>query len=498
MGQNFKYSSLHKKAMGLKEELRIELRRSASPAFVKYNLMARGYSADDIDSALKDMMSDNDSEKNNNNYYLSIKEFLDRVGHGFASPQFVNILFTFTGASLFLIGLINGLKTALVYLLSGFLREYSKIQTIGKTFISTAGILYGFSFLGMGFSIVLKSPGFFAFSLLLGIIGIIAHGDAYSKLYNTILKSERRNAFLKFISYFGILITAIAILLAALLIDWLGFDHALIINPASWNLVNPIMFNFYGYLIAFEITAIMFIISGYIMSKINEKEQPYSNTFYFGSFFKNYFKEASENTHIFVKNNKILLLTIAMIATTIIQVIGNSYYGIFIYENFKNQFLGGFLNVAVIFVIALITSLAGTFLTKRFAKSLGEAPMLVFGTLLIALLPLTFYYNANLYSISLATALSIIGGAIVGVAQGLIAERLMSETEMNTFFTSLGYVSIIPTIIFVGIGAFLAQAYSLQTLFLWLGIILACVIMPLYFVIVLILEGEYRLKMRAK
>ena len=87
---------------------------------------------------------------------------------------------------------------------------------------------------------------------------------------------------------------------------------------------------------------------------------------------------------------------LATVITTVLQIVGNSYYGIFIYQEFKEQFLGGFLNVALIFVIALLASISGSLLTKRFSKSLGEAPMLVFGTLLIALLPLTMFFKPML------------------------------------------------------------------------------------------------------
>jgi predicted MFS family arabinose efflux permease len=274
---------------------------------------------------------------------------------------------------------------------------------------------------------------------------------------------------------------------------------AININPEWLNLAAPIHFEIYGYLLAFEITAIMFILSGYLMSLIQEKrEENYGSTIYIMAFVKEYIQNAKEDSKIFIKNKKIFLLTMAAIIMTIAQIVVNSYSGIFIYENFKYQFLGGFLNVAIIFVIALITSIIGTLLTKRFAKNLGEAPMLVFGTLLIALLPLTLYYNPNLYAIGLATVLSVIGGAIVGVAQGLIAERIMTEKEINTYFSGLGFISITPTLILVTVGAIIAQLYTLQTLFLYLGIILAGIVMPLYFILVLILEREYRIEHTAK
>jgi len=479
--------------MGLKEELSKELQHNSSMYIAKSNLINRGYLEDDINKALKGMIKDNPEETHKNNKLLSFKEFFDRIGYGFASQQFINILFMLSGASLLLIGFVNGIKTALIYFLSGFMKEYSRIKYFGKTYISTAGILYGLSFLGMAFSVVLQQPILFMVCLLIGSVGVIAHGDLYLKFFNEVLKSEHRKTFLKFISYFGIFITAISLIVSGLLMEFFPVTGTpFTFDPAWLDLASPITFKIYGYLLAFEITAVMFILSGYLMSFIEEKrEDVYGSALYAVAFLKEYVKTAREDSSIFIKNKKVFLLTFAAIIMTIVQVIGNSYFGIFIYDHFKHQFLGGFMNVAVIFVIALITSISGTILTKAFAKSLGEAPMLVFGTLLVALLPLTMYYNPNLYAIGLATALSIIGGAVVGVAQGLIAERLMSDKEQSTYFSGLGFVSILPTFILVTVGAFVAQMFDLRTLFLGLGLVLGGIVMPLYFILVLILQREY-------
>jgi len=399
---------------------------------------------------------------------------------------------------LLLIGFINGIKTILIYFFSGFMKEYSRIKYFGKSYISTSGIIYGLSFLGMAIAVVLHQPILFMICLLIGVVGIIAHGDLYLKFFNEVLKTEHRRTFLKFVSYFGIFITAASLMLGGVLMELFPVNGTPFIFDPEWlGLTSPIHFKIYGYLIAFEITAIMFILSGYLMSFIEEKrEDAYDSALYAMAFLKDYVKTAREDSKIFIKNRKVLLLTFAAIILTIAQVIGNSYFGIFIYDNFKHQFLGGFMNVAVIFVIALITSITGTMLTKTFSKSLGEAPMLVFGTLLVAVLPLTMYYNPNLYSIGLATALSVIGGAVVGVAQGLIAERLMSDKEQSIYFSGLGFISIIPTFILVTIGAIIAQIYSLQTLFLGLGILLGGVVMPIYFILVLIVDKEYRAEHR--
>jgi hypothetical protein len=479
--------------MGLKEELSKELTQNSSIYIAKNNMLNRGYLEVDIDKSLKGMIKDNPEETHKNNKLLSFKELFDRIGYGFASQQFVNILFMLSGASLLLIGFVNGIKTALTYFLSGFMKEYSRIKYFGKIYISASGIIYGLSFLGMAFAVVLHNSILFMLCLLIGSFGVIAHGDLYLKFFSEVLKTEHRRVFLKFVSYFGIFITAISLMLAGVLMELFPVNGvSFIINPAWLGLASPITFKIYGYLLAFEITAIMFILSGYLMSFIEEKrEDAFGSALYAVAFLKDYVRTAKEDSRIFIKNKKVLLLTMAAIIMTIVQVIGNSYFGIFIYDHFKHQFLGGFLNVAVIFVIALITSITGTMLTKTFAKSLGEAPMLVFGTLLVALLPLTLFFNPNLYAIGLATALSVIGGAVVGVAQGLIAERLMTDKEQSTYFSGLGFISIFPTVIVVTIGAFVAQLLSLQTLFLALGIVLGAVVMPIYFILVLILQKEY-------
>lgn len=476
--------------MALRDEISHELAKSHSISEVKNNLIRRGYLESEIDKILKEDLDTKSKEHTKNDNILTIKELFDRIGYGFASQQFINILFMLSGASFLLIGCTNSLKTALSSFLSGIITELKKIKYITKNIISTSGVIYGFGFFGMTLAVVMKSPLFFAFSLLIGSLGIIAHGDLFTEFSASLLKHERRSEFLRFISYFGMIITATSLLIAGIIMEIIPIN-GLIINLGFIGLPD-ITFKLFGYLLIFEITAIMFILSGYLLSLIQENQYLFTADMNTLGFLHNYLSESILSYKIFGKNKKIYLLMIATVTTTVIQVIGNSYYGIFIYQRFKDQFFGGFLNVALVFVVALLASLLGTIFTKKFSKSLGEAPMLVFGVLLIALMPFTLYYNPTLYAIALAAALSVTGGVIVGIAQGLIAERLMDDSELKVFFSSLGFVSIIP-ILFIGIlGAIIAQVLGLSILFFYLGIALACIVMPTYFIIVLMVESEYR------
>lgn len=481
--------------MGLHEEIKKELERSHSISEIKNSLIRRGYLEDDIDRVLGEHIKSKSLEHNKNDGILTIKELFDRIGYGFASQQFINILFMLSGASLLLIGVTNSFKTALTSLLSGAILELRKIKYIGKKLISTSGMVYGFSFFGITIALVVKNPWIFAVSLIIGSLGIIAHGDLFLEYSKALLKHEKRSEFLRFISYFGILITAASLLIAGFVMEFIPLNGMVI--DLGFLGIPDISFKIFGYLLIFEITAIMFILSGYLLSLIKDDAPLFTADLNLLYFLKNYLSDTISSYKIFSKNNKIYLLTIATISTTVLQVIGNSYYGIFIYERFKNQFLGGFLNVAVVFVVALIASLVGSILTKKFAKSLGEAPMLVFGTLLISLMPFTMYFNPKLYAIALAAALSVVGGVIVGIAQGLLAERLMSESELRVFFSSMGFVSIIPILAIGALGAIIAQALGLQQLFFYIGVSLALIVMPIYFVIVLIVDAEYRKERKA-
>lgn len=482
--------------MGLHEEIKRELERSHSINEVKNNLIRRGYLEEDIDKIISEDMKSKSGERSRNDGILTIKELFDRIGYGFASQQFINILFMLSGASFFLIGMTNSFKTALTSLLSGAIVELRKIKYIGKNLISTSGMVYGFSFFGITIALVMKNPWIFALSLVIGSLGIIAHGDLFLEYSKALLKHEKRSDFMRFISYFGILITAASLLIAGFVMEFIPLNGAVI--DLGFLGIPDISFKIFGYLLIFEITAIMFILSGYLLSLIKDSEALFTIDLNFLHFLKNYLSDTVSSYKIFSKNNKVYLLTIATITTTVLQVVGNSYYGIFIYERFKNQFLGGFLNVAAVFVVALIASLVGSMLTKKFAKSLGEAPMLVFGTLLISLMPFTMFFNPKLYAIALAAALSVVGGVIVGIAQGLLAERLMNESELRVFFSSMGFVSIIPILAIGALGAIIAQALGLQQLFFYLGTSLALIVMPVYFVIVLIVDAEYRKERRER
>ncbi|MBU2443610.1 MAG: hypothetical protein KKF95_06080, partial [Nanoarchaeota archaeon] len=404
---------------------------------IKQILSNKGLLDSDIDDVLSEAVRKLNSlkEDSNKRFFKQIgwKELFDRIGYGFVSHPFINILFSLSGASYLVIGLVNGLRMIFSLLLSSFLKEFSKLQDLSKKFISLAGVLYGFSFLLMSFGVVLKSPLFYALAFLMGGIGVVIHGELYTGFLKRNLRRECMGGMLCFLSKFGIIITIISMIVSGFIMD---------LFPVYGKVLSFSLFGFafnvniYGYLISFEITAIVFIISGLMLSYIKQKEFVVEHTF--SSFLPKFLDSVNVHFKFFFKNKAVFLLALSSLITGMVQMLGNSFYGIFIYDYFKNDFFGGFLNVAVVFSVAALFSFTGPWFMKVLHKHIGISPMLVFGTLLTGMLPLSLVFNPHFLVVVVATALSIIGASILGMAQGFFAKKLLSEQERSVYFSFLG------------------------------------------------------------
>jgi len=142
------------------------------------------------------------------------------------------------------------------------------------------------------------------------------------------------------------------------------------------------------------------------------------------------------------------------------------------------------MNIAVILLVAIVVSFLGPSFSKLLNNKVGLAPTLVFGTLLIAMMPLVSAYNPHFMSITAANALSVLGSAIIGTGQGLLVRKLLNETQRKLFFASLSITVIIPFIILIPIGSWIAQTIGLIVLFKILALVLLVVAAPIYFLLV--------------
>ncbi len=430
----------------------------------------------DVSKAKKNFREDYSRETSR----LKKKLILDRVGYGFAATQFINILFYLTGAPFFLIGIVNALKSSLSTTLSSLLKEYSKEGFISRRIITFSGLLFGFSFLFMAFAVSIKSPALFAVSLLFGSLGIVSYGDLFRQFINNEIKKQRFSLLLSKLAFSGIIITTFSLLLAGYLMNAIPITGQVF----TMNLFGQVMsFRLYGYLIAFEITALAFILSSYIISKLNINITGKRKSI--SGFLSEYMKNLRSNTKRVLSNKYLLLLSLASIILAVFYSVINSFMGIYIFREYSHIFLGGFMNVAVMYGAALLFSFFAPVMTAKFRRVLGLAPMFVFGSLLLALLPLTVVYNANnFYAIIVANVLSVFGGAIIGSAQGLIANRLLNEADKSAFYVSSGMITVIPFLILVGILVALPSVIGFLALFEYLAYGIIILLMPLYLLLV--------------
>jgi len=470
----------------LREAVKERLARKESPARLRAGLLDEGYAEHDVDAVMKSLVEEHLTKQSGadrqNNRLLIARELLDRIGYGAASPQFINILFYQTGAGLFLLGLMNGLKSVLSLLIASVAREYAKVHKVSKRFIVGAGVLFGFSFLIMAAALRFRHVWLFALGILLAAIGVVTYGDLYQKLVSETLRREKRGRLLVKMGQYGILITVVSMLVSGWLIDRFPETSSVVFH--LWGFT----FKPLGYLLSFLATAFAFIISGYLLSllKDHREERRYELRRFLGE----HYRFLLSVTKRFTTHRYIPLLLAATMISGLFEVLGQSYYGLFIYQQFRHVWLGGFLNVAVIYSFAILASFSGPWFTTRLKTSIGLSPMLVFGTLLIAILPFTLVYNARFFAVALALICSVIGAVIVGFAQGLLVRKLLDEQTRKEYFMSLGLLVSVPYLLLVPVGAWIAQAFSLTTLFLIVGLGLAVVVAPLYFILVAMANKE--------
>jgi hypothetical protein len=236
----------------------------------------------------------------------------------------------------------------------------------------------------------------------------------------------------------------------------------------------------FGYVLVFEIAALAFVASGFLVYFVIGRQISGK-----GASIAQGFKEMKSQWHEFSKNRILVTLLLASAATSIVNTMGNAFYGIFIYSKLMHVGFGGFVNVAVIFSVGVIAVLLAPSLTRMNALRYGNFPLLVFGTLLMAIMPLSYYYKPNLLSIAIGTLVGICGAAVVGTAQGLLTMDLLKDEERMRFFRFNAAATVLPYVIGIPMASWLLQIVGMQKFFLALSLTLCLVVAPLYFGIVL-------------
>lgn len=437
-------------------------------------LKNKGFLETEIESSINEVSSDikNDywQERNELQKKFIAKESLDKIGLGFGSIQFINVILALSGGSIFLIGILNGLRSILAIVFSSLIKEYDKINKLPKSFIANSGIIFGFSFLLLGISAYFNQIWLFVIAVILTSISIVATGDIYKEYLNKKLAKERQNKLLKNISIYGVSITIISLLCSAYILDKIPYSGK-IITLFGTN------FRITGYLISFEITAIAFIISGYILKKIKEQKtisEKVPNRRVYEIIKAKFIKNSKD----IMKNHTLFIMIFASAISGFSSIMGTAYYGVFIYQFFSFFLFEKFMNIAIIFSIGAIFATIAPYVSQQLSKKMTPVPLLIFGTALTAIMPLTYWYNAHILPVSLATIIGIIGSSITGLATGIFIQSEVRDKE--AYYNTISIMVTLPYLILIPIGSLIAQIMGLQSLFLIIGLILLISI-PIYF-----------------
>ncbi len=401
------------------------------------------------------------------------KEILDRIGYGLASQQFLNVLFVQSGASLFLVGVINGLKVMSSVVVSYLLERHQLSTKANRFFMMIVGLLFGVSIFTTTVALAMKSIPLFVLSTVFASVIAVCYGTLYQDWFRAHLEMRKRGFLLSRISYYGLGITGISMLAGAFLADRFTNGQTLAFAALGYNV------RLQGFVAALIMAALIFMFSALIMLLIGDRSRKKIAPRPLPTVTSATWKEL-------FSSRVLIILFIASATISIVQTLATAYYGIFIYQYFNHSGFGGFMNVAAIFLIALLTSIVGPLIAQYNARAYGKFPMLVFGTLLIAIGPVTYYYNPNLLSISVAMFLSTIGSAICGVSFGLLTIEFVREDRKASFAQLSNLLTLIPYALFIPLGSYVAQSFGMPTLFLALSVGLITVTLPLYLLVIFV------------
>lgn len=398
------------------------------------------------------------------------KELFEKFGVGLASQQYINILLSEIGVSYFLIGIFNGFKDLSSIFTAIFVQEYLKIKSEEVWKINLIGLLLGISYLLVGIGLFTNSIYFVGLTLI--FIGMFSTylGQVYA---NTYIKDIKEKVKLRIFPQYSVIFIGISLLVGSYILDN---------YPMHGKLITLGNFGVPGYFLLISIAAICFIISSQFLRSLIIKQRFEIETSMM-LVIKDHFIKIFKQAPILIKNKIILIALIAGTMTGIVQTMGNIYYGLYIYKIFKYMAFGGFTNIAMIFIISISTALMSTTISKMLSKKYGNLPLLSFGTLMVAIQPLAYYFSPNLLAISMATMIGVIGASITGLSIGLLITHALAQEDITKYYNIFSFLLTIPYIIFIPLGSYYAQVFGLQSLFLILGLSLAFLVTPFYFIL---------------
>jgi len=467
-----------------------DLLQNMSPHNVKLELSRRGYNDQEIAYAVHAVSKNSKYIRNTNANIVLFKDFFDKIGYGFASPMLIYILLFSLGAPIIFIGVVAGLRSLITLAVSSLNKEYDKKYNIGRKRVATFGTLFGLSFLMIAAGKALNSSILFSIGFLLSTVFVVIHGDLYSSYVINKLSRTRSHITSKIVSYFGLIITAIAFIIAAYLLDF---------NLLNVNL-GFVNFTVSGYLLVLEIVAFAFIFSSYAFSFVKPEINIQNKTKISAEknksgFLSEYMKDIKINFSKLFKNKKIKTIFYGTLFSGSMQTLIATFSGIYIFNRFSNSEINPFFYIAIIFGIGIIVASGAPGIARGMANAFGKTPMLIFSILLISIFPLSIYLGVSYYGLIISHAVAVLGASSLSVVQSFIIRNTLEEEERKTYFSAITpLMSIISPIIIILL-SIIAYTYGLKNLFIIIIIVNIVLVIPIYFSLVVRAHQEYKKNM---
>ncbi|NIA04262.1 MAG: MFS transporter, partial [Nitrospiraceae bacterium] len=433
-------------------------------------------------------------ELKKNSRKIFVIEGFSKFGSGILSNQYLNVLlYLLVNTNLFIVGLVTTLRYVVSLFGSFYTEKRLQYLSPSKIKLSLLGFLIAITATLLGYSLVIKNVVLFiVFFVLIGYF-LNRFNKTYISISSQLVKKEKRNYLFRRLAFFMISFSILGLFIGAFVLDRISTKEFV-----SSSHYLPVIFIFLIY------STVYYIVSFIILSfkglrgvQINERKSLLSEL-----------KSSFEDIKIFFRDRLIALLFVAGFLMLFITTIGNSFYGIFIFNQMNAFGNLKFLRIAIIFSVTIIASLIGPYIVRINSHGSGKMVMLVFGTFLSAflpfflsiypLVPLTspFAPYLNLSVIAFAALVNFIGVSIVGTAFGMVVVDLVPTDHRKKFFNSNQVALIIPSLIFMPIASYIAQVFGLKVLFMTLALMTVFLVTPLYFLIIVISERKKKQRIR--
>ena len=384
---------------------------------------------------------------------LSAKETLERFAFGLGNLQLLNVLLITVIPNILLAGIILALRSIITGLIESAYPAFSKKFDSERSRSFWYGNILGYSFIISAIFITLSSMGMTLFSWLfaLSFLSIGVFGALYLqsglRLKTGSINKDRMTHYLKWISYYGIVLVAGVFLLAGVVLDVYS-------DPIVIPLAVPLFI--YGYAILLFATGILVLVTSYVSTRLRRVRPIQEGIGGIRAYKRSAF--AALKTTLAEGSFAKSMLAAGVIFYSA-QLALNYYLGIHLYEHFE-----AFTPVAVLFAATLLTMfVVPLFFDKRSLRINGRSSLFFFGTGLTLFIPLAFALvhmtSVRFFLITTLAPVTVLaetavdflpmvylligiaGSSIAGIAFSRLALDTMKPETRSPFMHSLGLLT---------------------------------------------------------